>query len=259
MSGVIETIVDIITRVFIHHERWRLWLTGLQNTLVITFFALLIGIAIGFFIAVIRVSYDTQNKPHILLKIPNGLVRLYVTAVRGIPMMVQIMIMNFIVFAASRNLLLTAIIAFGINSGAYVAEVFRGGILSVDKGQTEAGRSLGLSAPQTMRKIIMPQAIKNSLPALGNEFISLLKETSIMGVIGVMDITRAGNVIRGLTYDQTPLIFVAAAYLIMVVFLELLVGKMEKRLKKSDRPIVKGIKRKGSLFGLFNRGGGRDD
>jgi len=255
MASVFENIADIVTRVFITHDRWRLWVTGLQNTLVITFFALLIGIVIGFMIAVVRVSHDTAGKPPIILKIPNALVKMYVTAIRGIPMMVQIMIMNFIIFAASRNLILTAIVAFGINSGAYVAEVFRGGILSVDKGQTEAGRSLGLSAPQTMRRIIMPQAIKNSLPALGNEFISLLKETSIMGVIGVMDITRAGNVIRGLTYDQSPLIFVAAAYLTLVIFLEFLVSKMEKRLKKSERPIVKNIDRKGSLFGLFKRGG----
>jgi His/Glu/Gln/Arg/opine family amino acid ABC transporter permease subunit len=246
--------IDIITRVFITHDRWRLWVAGVQNTLVITFFALLIGIVIGFLIAVVRVSHDSVSKPPIFIKIPNFLVKVYLTAVRGIPMMVQIMIMNFIVFAASRNLLLTAIIAFGINSGAYVAEVFRGGISSVDKGQTEAGRSLGLSAPQTMRKIIMPQAIKNSLPALGNEFIALLKETSIVGVIGVMDITRAGNVIRGLTYDQTPLIFVAAAYLTFVIFLEFLVGKMEKYLRKSDRPVIKTIKRKGSLFNLFDRG-----
>jgi His/Glu/Gln/Arg/opine family amino acid ABC transporter permease subunit len=249
-----DNITDIITRVFINHDRWRLWVGGLQNTLLITLFALLIGIVIGFLVAVVRVSHDSAQKPSVLLVIPNFIAKTYVTVIRGIPMMVQIMIMNFIIFAASRNLILTAIVAFGINSGAYVSEVFRGGILSVDKGQTEAGRSLGLSAPQTMRKIIMPQAIKNSLPALGNEFISLLKETSIMGVIGVMDITRAGNVIRGLTYDQSPLIFVAATYLVMVVFLEFLVGKMEKYLRKSDRPIVKNIHRKGSVFGLFKRG-----
>jgi His/Glu/Gln/Arg/opine family amino acid ABC transporter permease subunit len=252
---MIETIADILTRVFVHHDRWRLWVAGLQNTLVITFFALLIGIAVGFLIAVIRVSHDSVRRPHLFIKIPNGLAKMYVTAIRGIPMMVQIMIMNFIIFAASRNLLLTAIIAFGINSGAYVAEVFRGGILSVDKGQTEAGRSLGLSAPQTMRWIVMPQAIKNSLPALGNEFIALLKETSIVGVIGVMDITRAGNVIRGLTYDQSPLIFVAVTYLVLVIFLEFLVGQLEKYLQKSDRPLVAAVNRKGSLFGLFKRGG----
>jgi len=159
-------------------------------------------------------------------------------------MMVQLMIMNFIVFASSRNLILIGMLAFGINSGAYVSEVFRGGIQSVDKGQMEAGRSLGLNFPQTMMKIIMPQAIKNSLPALGNEFIALLKETSIAGVIGIMDITRAGAVIRGLTYDPTPLIFVASFYLILVKFLEFLVGKMEKMLKKSDRPIVAKVERK---------------
>jgi His/Glu/Gln/Arg/opine family amino acid ABC transporter permease subunit len=241
---------DILNRVFIHGNRWQLWVRGLQNTLVITLFALMIGVVIGFIIAVIRVSHEAESKPHILLRALNVFARIYVTTIRGIPMMVQIMIMNFIIFAASRNLLQTAIIAFGINSGAYVAEVFRGGILSVEKGQSEAGRSLGLSAIQTMQKIIMPQAIKNSLPALGNEFIALLKETSIVGVIGVMDITRAGSVIRGLTYDPTPLIFVAAAYLILVIFLEYLVGLMEKRLRKSERPILSS-KRKGSLFNLF--------
>ena len=241
--NLIDSILQIIDRVFIRSDRYLLWLTGLQNTLLITFFALLLGIAIGFFVAVIRVTHDSVRQPHILIRIPNRIVTIYVTAIRGIPMMVQLMIMNFIVFAASRNLIMIGMLAFGINSGAYVSEVFLGGIQSVDKGQTEAGRSLGLNFPQTMLKIIMPQAIKNSLPALGNEFIALLKETSIAGVIGIMDITRAGAVIRGLTYDPTPLIFVASFYLILVMFLEFLVGKMEKRLKKSDRPVVAKVER----------------
>jgi len=241
---LIETIIDVIDRVFIRSDRYLLWLTGIQNTLLITFFALLLGIIIGFFIAVIRVSHDSIRQPHILLRIPHRIVKMYVTAVRGTPMMVQILIMNFIVFASSRNLIMIGMLAFGINSGAYVSEVFRGGIQSVDKGQTEAGRSLGLNYPQTMIKIIMPQAIKNCLPALGNEFISLLKETSIVGVIGVMDVTRASNVIRGLAYNPTPLIFVALFYLILVIFLEFLIGKMEKKLRKSDRPIVARVERK---------------
>jgi len=235
---MIETIIDVIDRVFFQRGRGTLWLTGLQNTLTITLFALILGIVIGFFIALIRVTHDSVYKPHILIRIPNLIVRMYVTAVRGIPMMVQLIIMNSIILANSRNFWQTAIIAFGVNSSAYVSEVFRGGILSVDKGQAEAGRSVGLSFPQTMKKIIMPQAIKNSLPALGNEFITLLKETSLAGLIGVMDITRAGSVIRGLTYDTTPLVFVAASYLLLVIFLEFLFRKMEKRLRKSDQRVA---------------------
>jgi len=247
---MIETILDIFSRNFVISDRYLLWITGLQNTLIITFFALLIGLAIGFFIALIRVTHDALEKPHIILRVLNFIVKLYVTTIRGIPMMVQLVIMNFIIFAATRDLLFIAIISFGVNSGAYVSEVFRGGILSVDKGQTEAGRSLGLSFPQTMIKIIIPQAIKNSLPAIGNEFIALLKETSIAGVIGVQDVTRAGTIIRGITHDPAPLIFVAAAYLLLVVFLEFMVGKMEKKLRKSDHrsgKVVEKIKRK-SLF-----------
>jgi len=159
---------------------------------------------------------------------------MYISTIRGIPMMVQLLIMHFIILASVRNGVLVGIFAFGINSGAYVAEIFRGGILSVDKGQTEAGRSLGLSYPKTLRKIIMPQAVKNSLPTLGNEFISLLKETSISGVVAITDITRAGTLIRGLTFNPYPLIFVAAIYLILVLFLEFLVGRLERRLRKSD-------------------------
>lgn len=241
---MIDSISGIIYTSFIRGDRYLLWLTGLQNTFLLTFFALFLGIAIGIFVAMIRVTHDSLENPHFLLKIPNRLVKMYVTAIRGIPMMVQLLIMNFIVLAASRNLILVGMLAFGINSGAYVSEVFRGGIMSVDKGQTEAGRSLGLSFPQTMFKIIMPQAIKNSLPALGNEFITLLKETSIVGVIGVMDITRAGNVIRGIAYNATPLIFVAIAYLILVIFLEFLIKKMENHLRKSDRPVVAKVNRK---------------
>jgi len=234
ISNIIETIADVIYRNFIVSDRYSLWLEGLINTLIITFFALLLGLAIGFFISVIRVTHDSMEKPHILLRIPNFIVKMYVTAIRGIPMMVQIVIMNFIVFAASNNFLFIAIIAFGVNSGAYVSEVLRGGILSVDKGQTEAGRSLGLSYAQTMVKIIIPQAIKNSLPAIGNEFIALLKETAIAGVIGVRDITRAGNIIRGITHDPLPLIFMAAAYLALVILLEFLVKKLENKMRASE-------------------------
>jgi len=246
---MINWISDIIYTSFIREDRYLLWQTGILNTLLITLLALLLGIVIGFLVAVTRVTNDSLQEPPIPLRIANRIVKMYVTAIRGIPMMVQLLIMNFIVFAASRNLIMVGVLTFGINSGAYVSEVFRGGIMSVEKGQMEAGRSLGLGFAQTMVKIIMPQAIKNSLPALGNEFITLIKETSIIGVIGVMDITRAGNVVRGLTFNQTPLIFVALAYLILVIFLEFLVKKMENYLRKSDRPVVAKISRKRQTSG----------
>ncbi|MCL2588206.1 MAG: amino acid ABC transporter permease [Oscillospiraceae bacterium] len=222
-------------RVFIVQDRYQLWLTGLQNTLIITFFALILGLVVGFALAVIRVINDAPGKSHIVIRILNRVAKMYISTIRGIPMMVQLLIWNFIILAASRNGVMIGIIAFGLNSSAYVSEIFRGGIMSVDKGQMEAGRSLGLSYRWTMVKIIMPQAIKNCLPALGNEFIALLKETSIAGQAAIMDITRAGAVIRGLTYDPTPLIFVAAIYLILVLGLEFLVGRMERRLRKSDQ------------------------
>ena len=207
----------------------------MQNTLVITFFALLIGLVIGFALALIRVIHDTPGQRHTVIRFLNIIAKIYISVIRGIPMMVQLLIMNFIILASVRHGVLIGIISFGINSGAYVAEVFRSGITSIDKGQMEAGRSLGLSYRLTMTKIIMPQAIKNCLPALGNEFIALIKETSIAGTVAIMDITRAGTVIRGLTYDSTPLIFLALIYLTLVLFLEFLVGRMERRLGKSDR------------------------
>jgi len=231
---MIEAIVTTFERVFITQNRYQLWLTGLQNTLVIAFFALILGLILGFTLAMVRVVHDATPKPHILLRILNRLIKIYISLIRGIPMVVQLMIFNFIILAASRNGVLIGILAFGFNSSAYVAEIFRSGIISVDKGQMEAGRSLGLSYAQTMRRIIMPQAIKNSIPVLGNEFITVLKETAVAGQVAIMDITRAGAVIRSLTYDPSPLIFVAAIYLILVLFLEFLVGKMERRLRRSD-------------------------
>jgi len=230
-----DFIRNTIEQVFITDYRWQLWLTGLQTTLIITFFALLLGLAIGFSLALTRVSHDALERPPIFLRILNFIARIYISTIRGIPMMVQLLIINFIILASVRNGVLIGIVAFGINSGAYVAEIFRGGILSVDKGQTEAGRSLGLSYPQTLWRIIMPQAIKNSLPTLGNEFIQLLKETSISGVVAITDITRAGTLIRGLTFNPYPLVFVAAVYLVLVLFLEFLVGRLERRLRKSDQ------------------------
>ncbi|MCL2392268.1 MAG: amino acid ABC transporter permease [Oscillospiraceae bacterium] len=243
----IEPISRAIYNVFIVHDRWAQWLSGLEMTLSVTFFALLLGLGIGLFISIIRVSHDAFEKPNIMLRLLNLIVKTYVSVVRGIPMVVQLAIWAFIVFAGSRNQLLTGIVAFGINSGAYVSEVFRGGISSIDKGQMEAGRSLGLSYPQTMFKIILPQAVKNCLPALGNEFIALLKETSIAGFVAISELTHVGNVIRGITFNPAPMVFVALIYLILVLFLEFLVRKMENKLSQSDRrsgKMVQRLKRK---------------
>jgi len=231
---MLEFIGNTIYRVFVQANRWELWLTGVEASLSIAFFALLLGIAVGLAIALIRVVYGSSAKPHFIIVILNRIVKTYVSIIRGTPLVVQLLIMNFFILAASRNQILIGSLAFGLNSGAYVSEVFRGGILSVDKGQTEAGRSLGLSYPQTMRKIILPQAFKNCLPALGNEFITLFKDTSIAGMAAITDVTHAGNVIRSLTFNPAPLFFVAAFYLIVVLILEFLVGLMERRLRKSD-------------------------
>ena len=229
---------------FIASARWKSLLKGLGATLEITFFALLIGLAIGVVVAAVRSSYD-KNKEAMakrggfgwfLLKVANALCNLYLTVFRGTPVVVQLMIFYFIIFASSRNGILIAIIAFGINSGAYVAEIFRSGILSVDAGQFEAGRSLGFSYVQTMLYIIIPQAFKNVLPTLCNEFIVLLKETSVAGYVGVMDLTKAGDIIRGRTFSAfMPLIAVALVYLVMVVILTQLVRLLERRLQRSER------------------------
>jgi His/Glu/Gln/Arg/opine family amino acid ABC transporter permease subunit len=248
---MIDWISALIYRNFIHHDRYLLWLRGLRASLSIAFFALLLGMAIGLVIAIVRVSHDSMAEPHILLRIPNRIIKLYISVVRGIPMVVQLLIWSFVILAASRNQLLIGSLAFGINSGAYVAEVFRGGIVSVDKGQSEAGRSLGLSYPRTMTKIVLPQAIKNSLPAMGNEFINLFKLTSMAGMAAITEITHVGNVLRGLTFDQSPLIFVSAFYLIIVLILEFLVGRLEKHLRKSDRPVI--ARQKRSLWDGFSR------
>ena len=198
----------------------------------ITFFSLLIGIVIGFAVAVVRSTADQTGR----LKFLNWVCKFYLTIIRGTPVVVQLLIIYFVVFGAvDIDKVLVAIIAFGINSGAYVAEIIRGGIMSIDKGQMEAGRSLGLSYIQSMRLIIIPQAFKNVLPALGNEFIVLLKETSVSGYIALHDLTKGGDIIRSQTYDAFfPLIAVALIYLVLVVVLSGLLGMLEKRLKKNE-------------------------
>ena len=218
---------------FIKDSRWKYLTDGLGNTLIITMGALILGIALGFLLALVRTTHDKTGKLGFL----NGLARLYLTVIRGTPVVVQLMIIYFVVFASVRiNPVVVAIIAFGLNSAAYVAEIFRSGIMSIDPGQMEAGRSLGLNYHQTMWKIIMPQAVKNVLPALGNEMITLLKETSVSGYIALRDLTKGGDIIRGRTYSAfMPLLAVAAIYLAMVLVLQALMGRLERRLAKSDR------------------------
>ena len=229
---------------FIDGGRWRWLVQGLGNTLRITFFSLLIGIALGIVVAAIRSTYDKNKEMmakhkgvgYYVFSVINAICQLYLTVIRGTPVVVQLLIMYFIIFATSRNDVLIATIAFGINSGAYVAEILRGGIMSVDNGQFEAGRSLGFNYVQTMIYIIIPQVFKSVLPTLCNEFIVLLKETSIAGYVGVMDLTKAGDLIRGRTFSaMMPLIAVALIYLVLVVVLTFLVGRLERRLRKNER------------------------
>ena len=218
---------------FIEKDRWQYLLTGLENTLLITIFAVLIGVAIGFLVAIIRASHDKNGS----LKILNFICRVYLTVIRGTPTMIQLMITYYIIFASVNvSKIFVAVCAFGINSGAYVAEIVRSGIMSIDQGQFEAGRSLGFNYVQTMRLIILPQAFKNVLPALGNEMIVLLKETSISGYIAIPDLTKGGDIIRSQTYDAfLPLFGVAVIYLVLVMILTAGVHKLETRLRTNER------------------------
>lgn len=227
-----QNFVDRFRLNFIKDDRWLYIWDGLKVTLLVTFFAVLIGIVVGFLIAIVRSTYDKTGK----LKLLNILCKLYLTVIRGTPVVVQLLIIYFVIFGSTDiSKVLVAIFAFGLNSGAYVAEIFRSGIMSIDQGQFEAGRSLGFNYIQTMRYIIMPQAFKNVLPALGNEFIVLLKETSVSGYIALQDLTKGGDIIRSRTYDAfMPLIAIALIYLTMVVVLEKLVGILERRLRSSD-------------------------
>ena len=217
---------------FIADDRWKYLVNGLKVTLTITFFALIIGVVLGFLVAIVRSTYDKTGK----LKILNLICKVYLTVIRGTPVVVQLLIIYFIIFGSvDINKTLVAVMAFGFNSGAYVAEIFRSGIMSIDDGQFEAGRSLGFNYAQTMIYIIMPQAFKNVLPALGNEFIVLLKETSVSGYIALEDLTKGGDIIRSRTYDAfMPLIAVAVIYLVMVMIFTKLVNMLERRLRNSD-------------------------
>ncbi len=233
MPQWLQNLADRFYTNFISENRWKYIADGFVVTIEVTFFAVLIGIILGFLIAVIRSTHDKTGK----LKIPDFICKVYLTVIRGTPSVLQLLIIYFVVFGSVNiSKVLVAIIAFGINSGAYVAEVIRSGIMSIDKGQTEAGRSLGFTYAQTMIYIVLPQALKNVLPALGNEVIVLLKETSICGYIALQDLTKGGDIIRSRTYDAfMPLIAVALIYLIMVMLLQRLVAGLERRLSSSER------------------------
>ena len=225
--------VDKFKSCFIDDNRYQYMLQGLGNTLIITFFAIILSVILGTLIAIVRARHERKGDR----KIPNMLCQLYLTIMRGTPTMVQLLIIYYVVFAsADVNKILVAVIAFGLNSAAYIAEVIRSGIMSVDNGQMEAGRSLGLSYGKTMRLIILPQAFKNVLPAMGNELITLLKETSISGYIGLVDLTKGSDIIRSITYEaMMPLGVVACLYLVLVLGLNAGVRRLEKRLRKSER------------------------
>lgn len=223
---------------FIEGDRWKLYLQGLGITIEMTVFALILGVALGLVVAVIRSAHDQQRsgRRNPILGFCNILCRIYTTVIRGTPMMVQILIWSFVIFASSRDKIMVGIIGLGINSGAYVAEIVRGGLMSVDIGQSEAGRSLGLNYFDTMRFIVIPQAFKNILPSLGNEFIILFKDTSLVNTIGAAELTYQALRIGGRTFDyMPPLIGTAVMYLIIVIIFTWLQGKLERRLRQSDR------------------------
>ena len=229
---------------FITDNRWRYITTGLKNTIIITIFAAILGVFLGLVIAAIRTTYD-KNKENMersgkigyaVMTFFNNVCKIYLSIFRGTPIVVQLMIMYYIIFASSTHSIMVAIIAFGLNSGAYVAEIFRGGIMSIDNGQFEAGRSLGFNYLQTMIFIVLPQVFKNILPTLLNEFIALLKETSVAGYVGITDLTRGGYIVRGITFSAfMPLVGIALIYYIIVMFLTYMVGRVERRLRKSER------------------------
>ena len=232
-------------RCFIEDERWRYLVRGLGNTLLITMFALIIGVVIGIVVAIIRSTHDKlidETRPglgRVLLKLANLVCQVYLTVIRGTPVVVQLLLGVFVIFLYLGDVTVACIV-FGVNSGAYVAEIFRSGIMSIDNGQFEAGRSLGFNYVRTMQYIVIPQAFKNVLPALANEFIVLIKETSVAGYAGVIDLTKGGEIIRGRTFEAfMPLLAVAAIYLVLVVFFTWLVSKLEKKLRNEGGRTVK--------------------
>lgn len=229
---MLDSFISKFQQNFIEGDRYIYLLKGLGNTLIIAFFAVIIGVVLGFLVAIVRATHDKHGG----LRILNALCKIYLTVWRGTPTVVQVMIMYYVILVAVNNKIVVAVIAFGLNSAAYVAEIVRSGIMSVDEGQFEAGRSLGLTYGQTMQLIIVPQAFKNVLPALANEFITLLKETSVSGYIGMMDLTKGADIIRSQTYEAfMPLIGVAIIYLVLVMILTAGVNKLEGRLRNNER------------------------
>ena len=231
MQAWFEKVGGMFETAFISGDRWKLYISGLGVTLEIAFFAAILGLLIGTVLALMKLSTTRKGKKTIWARIANA----YIDVIRGTPSVLQLLIMWFIIMANCKNGMLVAILSFGINSGAYVAEIVRAGILAVDKGQTEAGRSLGLSKAQTMIYIVIPQAVKNVLPPIGNEFIVLLKETAIVGYVSLTDLTRAANQISSRTYEAfMPLIGAAVIYFIIIKILTILLDRLERRLRKSD-------------------------
>ena len=223
---------------FILKDRWTQYINGVSTTLLVTAIALALGIVLGSVVALVRVAHDQQRPGHKnpVLGFFNIICEIYTTIIRGTPMMVQLLIMSMVIFANSRNFTMVGALALGINSGAYVSEIIRGGLMAVDPGQMEAGRSLGLNYITTMVLIVIPQAIRSVLPALGNEFIVLLKDTSLITVIGGKELLYAAQGIMNRTYEPMfPLFGVALMYLILVMIFTWLLGKLEGRLAKSDR------------------------
>ncbi len=223
---------------FLENDRWVQYLDGVGTTLLVTALALGIGIVLGIIVAIIRTAHDQQRpgKKNPFLGLLNGICQVYVTVIRGTPMMVQLLIMGFVIFSSSRNYTMVGALTLGINSGAYVAEIIRGGLMALDPGQAEAGRSLGLNYIDTMRFIVIPQAFKAILPSLGNEFIILLKDTSLITVIGGKELVYAAQAVYGRTYEQMfPLVGIACVYLVLVIIFSYLVGLLERRLRQSDR------------------------
>ena len=229
----IDNFINKFHSTLIEKDRWLYLLDGLKTTLIITFFAVILGMVLGFLIAIVRSTHDKTGKLGFL----NVLARIYLTVIRGTPVVVQLLIIYFVIFASVNvGKTFVAVLAFGLNSAAYVAEIVRSGIMSIDNGQFEASASLGLNYPKTLLSVILLQAFKNVLPALANECIVLLKETSVAGYIAVIDLTKGGDIIRSQTYEAfLPLIAVALIYLIMVMILSSLVTKLERRLARSDR------------------------
>ncbi len=223
---------------FLESSRWTQYLKGVGTTLLVTAMALVIGIILGVVVSLIRTAHDQQRpgRHNPVLAVLNIICKIYITVIRGTPMMVQLLIMGLVIFANSRNFTMVGALTLGINSGAYVSEIIRGGLMSLDPGQAEAGRSLGLNYFQTMRFIVVPQAFKAILPALGNEFIILLKDTSLITVIGGKELLYAARGVMNRTYEQMfPLLGTACIYLVLVIIFSWLLGKLERRLRQSDR------------------------